>query len=63
MPVRWDSDKNLQQETQRPKCCLYETPYFAAPVRETGDVIARTLPMRNFLHTHVQEPEFVLVYE
>ncbi len=33
----------LQQETQWPKCCLYKTPYIAAPVRETGDVIARTL--------------------
>jgi hypothetical protein len=28
---------------QRPKCCLYETPYYvSAPVRETGDVIPRT---------------------
>jgi hypothetical protein len=26
------------------KCCLYETPYVAAPVREIGDIIARTLP-------------------
>ncbi len=33
---------------QRPKRCLYETPYYvAAPVRETGDVIA-----------HLQEPDF-----
>ncbi len=37
------ASENLQQETQRPKCCLYETPYIAASVRETGDVIARTL--------------------
>ncbi len=36
--------KNLQQETQRPKCCLYEIPYVAASVREKGDVIARTPP-------------------
>ncbi len=36
------ASKNLQQETQRPKCCLYKTPYITAPVRETGDVIART---------------------
>ena len=36
------TSKNLQQETQWPKCCLYKTPYIAAPVRETGDVIART---------------------
>ncbi len=35
------ASKNLQQETQWPKCCLYETPYVAAPVREAGDVIAR----------------------
>jgi hypothetical protein len=34
--------ENLQCKTQRPKCCLYKTPYYvAAPVRETGDVIAR----------------------
>ncbi len=36
------ASENLQRETQRPKCCLYETPYVAALVRETGDVIART---------------------
>ena len=36
------ASKNLQRETQRPKCCLYKTPYVAAPVRETGDIIART---------------------
>ncbi len=35
--------EKLQQETQRLKCCLYKTPYYVtAPVRETGDVIART---------------------
>ncbi len=39
--------KNLPCKAQRPKCCLYETPYYvAAPVRETGDIIA-----------HLQEPE------
>ncbi len=38
------ASKNLHQETQRPKCCLYETPYVAAPVRETGDVIVRPPP-------------------
>jgi hypothetical protein len=37
------ASKNLQQETQWPKCCLYEMPYVAAPVRETGNVIVRTL--------------------
>ncbi len=26
------------------KCCLYKTPYVIAPVREQGDVIARTPP-------------------
>ncbi len=35
---------NLQRETQWPKCCLYKTPYVAAPIRETGDIIVRTLP-------------------
>ncbi len=45
--------ENLQQETQWPNCCLYETPYYvAAPVRETGVVIA-----------HLQEPDFFLVHE
>jgi hypothetical protein len=36
------ASKNLQQETQQLKCCLYKTPYVAAPIGETGDVIART---------------------
>ncbi len=45
------SYKNLPREAQRPKCCLYKMPYsVAAPVRETGDVIA-----------HLQEPEFFFV--
>ncbi len=35
--------KNLQRETQWQKCCLYKTPYVAAPVRETGDIITRSL--------------------
>jgi hypothetical protein len=26
------------------KCCLYETPYVAAPVRVLGDVIAKSMP-------------------
>ncbi len=42
--------KNLQQDTQWPKCCLYKTPYAAAPVRETGDVITRT-PLYAWLST------------
>ncbi len=38
------ASKNLPWETQWPKCCLYKTLYYvAAPVRETGDLIARTL--------------------
>jgi hypothetical protein len=42
------ASKNLPCEAQRPKCCLYESPYYvAAPVRETGDVIV-----------HLQESEF-----
>jgi hypothetical protein len=36
------ASKNLQQETQWPKCYLYEAPYIAAPIRETGDTTART---------------------
>jgi hypothetical protein len=36
------ASKNLQQEPQLPKCCLYKTPYVEAPIREIGDVIART---------------------
>ncbi len=43
------ASKNLPCNAQRPNCCLYEMPYYvAAPIRETGDVIA-----------HLQEPEFV----
>ncbi len=38
------ASKNLQQETQWPNCCLYETPNIEAPIRETGAIIARTLP-------------------
>jgi hypothetical protein len=26
------------------KCCLYETPYVAAPMRQIGEVITRTTP-------------------
>jgi len=37
------ASKNLQQETQQSKCCLYKTPYIAAPIREKGDDIPRTL--------------------
>jgi hypothetical protein len=36
------ASKNLQQETQRPKCCLYKTPDVAASISETGVIIART---------------------
>jgi hypothetical protein len=37
------ASKNLPCKAQQPKCCLYEMPYYvAAPVRETGDIIART---------------------
>ena len=36
------ASKNLQQETQQPKSCVYKTLYVAEPVRETGDFIART---------------------
>ncbi len=38
------ASENLKQETQWQRCCLYETPYIAAPNREQGDVITRTLP-------------------
>ncbi len=47
------ASKNLPCKAQRPKCRLYKTPYYlAAPVRETGEVIA-----------HLQEPDFFLVHE
>ncbi len=36
------ASENLQRETQRPKFRLFKTPYIAAPIRETGDVIVRT---------------------
>jgi hypothetical protein len=45
--------RNLPGKALRPKCCLYEMPYYvAAPVRETGDVIM-----------HLQEPDFFLVHK
>ncbi len=47
------ASENLPCEAQWLKFCCYETPYYvAAPIRETGDVIA-----------HLQEPEFFLVHE
>ncbi len=39
---RNSASENLRHEIQRPKCCLYETPYIAASIREIVDVIART---------------------
>ncbi len=45
--------ENLPCDAQWPKCCLYKTPYYvAAPVRETGDVIA-----------HLQQPDFFLFHK
>jgi hypothetical protein len=52
------ASKNLQQESQRPKCCLYEIPYVAAPVRETGDVIARTPPYAQLLTDAPTRPRY-----
>ncbi len=31
---------------QEKKCCLYETPYTAAPIRVLGDVIAKSYALR-----------------
>ncbi len=45
------ASKNLQRETQQPNCCIYKTPYVAAPVREKRNVIART-PLYAQLLTH-----------
>jgi hypothetical protein len=57
------ASKNLQQETQQLKCCLYKTPYVAAPVRETGDAIART-PLYAQLPTDTPtRARFFLVHE
>ncbi len=54
---------NLWQETQQPKCCLYKTPYVAAPLRETGDVIARTPPYARFPTDAPTWASFFLVHE
>ena len=58
------ASKNLPCEAQRPKCCLYKTPYYvAAPVRETGDVIART-SLYAWLPTYAPtRTRFFLVHE
>ncbi len=59
------NSKNLWRETHWPKCCLYKTPYVTAPIRETGDVIART-PLYAWLPSdtpHLQEPDFFLVHK
>jgi hypothetical protein len=46
------------------KCCLYETPYVTASVRETGeDVIARTPSYLQLSAVRLQEPEICLVHE
>ncbi len=57
------ASENLQQETKQPKCCLYKTPYVAAPVRETGDVITRT-PLYAWLPTDAPiRTRFFLVHK
>ncbi len=40
----------LQWKSKDKKCCLYETPYIAAPIW--------LRPMGGFLQTHLQEPDF-----
>jgi hypothetical protein len=57
------ASENLQQETQWPKCCLYKTPYIAAPVRETGKVIARTPPYAWLPTNAPTRTRFFLVHE
>ncbi len=58
------ASENLSCEAQRPKCCLYEMPYYGtAPVRETGEVIARTL-LYVWLPTYAPtRTRFFLVHE
>ncbi len=52
--------KNLQQENQRPKCCLYETPYVAAPIRETGwlHLVNSALRATFYRHTYKNQNFF-----
>jgi hypothetical protein len=57
------ASENLQQETQQPKCCLYKTPYVAAPVRELGDIIARTPPYVQLPTYPPTRARFFLVHE
>jgi hypothetical protein len=41
---RNSASENLPCKAQLPKYCLYKTPYYVtAPIRETGDIISRTL--------------------
>ncbi len=44
------------------KVLLYETPYVAAPVRETGDVIARTplYPQISYICTYKSQSIFLV---
>ncbi len=35
-----------QWNSKEKKCCLYETPYVAAPMRVLGDVIAKAMPYK-----------------
>jgi hypothetical protein len=57
------ASENLQQETQWLKCCLYKTPYVAAPVKEIGDIIVRTLPYVQLPTYAPTRARFFLVHE
>jgi hypothetical protein len=54
----------LPWKSKGKKCCLYETPYVAAPVRVLGDVIAKfsTLLVTNFGCTYNNQ-KFFLVHK
>jgi hypothetical protein len=54
----------LAWKSKDKKCCLYVTPYIAAPIWVLGDVIAKFYPLlRDFLQTHLEEWVFFLVHE
>ncbi len=56
--------KNTTNELlTRTKCCIYEIPYVAAPIREQGDVIVRTPPYTRLPSDAPTRTRIFLVHE
>ncbi len=52
------ASKNLQQDTQWPKCCLYESPYVAALLEKHVTPLQELCFTHDFLQTYLQEQEY-----